>query len=915
MSLKVKISLAVSFLVVSLIATLGQLFLGHIEKQIKDDISAHQRVLVSSFATNIDEKLQLAHQELTTLADALPRDFSLAQQTLAARQDAFLIFNNALALISAKGRLLALIPEEPEMYLRDFSQRPYFRETVKTGRSYISRPFTSYQGHSHPIIMMTAPIFDTQGNVEALLVGSIDLTRENLLATITTTRLGDSGYLYLFAPDRTMILHPDPSRIMQQDVPPGVNKLFDRAIEGFEGSGETINSREIPMLASFKHLKSVDWIMAATTPLEQAYAPVRQARYFLVSALSVAALLSIAATWGLMHFLMNPLERFTEHVRDSRKKSASQRRFPIVRNDEIGVLAEAFNHMVTEVEQEEKTVRNSEARLAEAQRMAKIGSWECEPSSERLFWSEEMYRITGVNRTNRPQNREDFLALIHPEDRPRIEAALNEALSRKRAFVQEHRFVQPDGSARMVHSRAAVSFDENNRPNRIFGTVQDITEARRTEEELRASRQRFLIAFNANPDGIAITRREDGKLLEINAAMLKMLGVERKEALGRTTIEAGIWVNPAQRTVMLSLLKQKGRVNNLETWLRRADGITFPTFLSASRLNYNGEPCLLSVVRDVTEFKRMEDELRKSREELQGKHSQLQELYREMKEKNQELENAYADLKKAQTQLVHQEKMASIGQLAAGVAHEINNPIGFISSNLGTLEKYLKKLTEFLHEQSGILEKNTAFDPNSLRDLRRELRVDAIVQDIPDLIQESLEGTRRVTKIVQDLKNFSRSEIEKPIPFGLTECLESAINMAWNEIKYKAELERNYTSAAKTAGFPGQLGQVFLNLLVNAAQASEKNGSITINTFDQEEWVVIEVADKGKGIAAEDLKQIFNPFFTTKDVGQGTGLGLSIAYDIVQKHEGEISVTSEPGQGTCFRIKLPIYEESEDVHD
>ncbi len=912
MNLKAKISLAVSFLLVLTITSLGHLFLNYFEREIKKDTSAHQFVLVSRLASNIDERLHFAQQGLVAAAKAFPRDFSLAQSTLEGQKDGLIFFNNSVALMAPDGRLLACVPDEPAMFQKNFSGRRYFQQTMETGKPFISQPFTSLERHGHPIIMMTAPLLDAAGKIEALLVGSVDLTQKNFLDFIATSKVGNNGYLYLFARDRTMIIHPDPSRIMQQDVPPGANRLLDQAVEGFEGSGETVNSRGIPMLASFKPLRNVDWIISAATPLGNAYASVRQARNFLLSAVSLAALLAVASTWSLMHALMVPLARFTTHVKTFHKKTGQQRQFPVRRNDEVGVLAQAFNRMVTEAEREEAAVRRSEALLSEAQRMARIGNWECDPVSGHIYWSDEMHRITGLGREVLPRTRKDFLSLVHPEDQDRIKTAMREALAGRKPFVQEHRFLHSDGSVRMVHSRAAVSFDENKRPARIFGTVQDITAARKTEEELRASRRRFLVAFNANPDGIAITRQYDGRILEVNAAMLQMLGRKRTDVVGRTTLDAGLWANPAERTIMLSLLRQHDRVNNIETRLRRADGTTFPTFLSASLIDYNGEACLLSVVRDVTEFKRMEDELRQSREELQNQHIQLQTLFNEMTDKNQELETAYGNLQRAHTQLVHQEKMASLGQLAAGVAHEINNPIGFINSNLGTLEKYLDRLIEFIQEQSRALETEETCEKR-IQEQRRVLRIDAIVQDIPELIHESLEGTQRVKKIVQDLKSFSRLDQETPCPFDLGECLESAVNMAWNEIKYKANVERNLTSTARTTGYPGQLGQVFLNLLVNAAQAIEKKGAIKISTFDQDKWVVIEIADTGSGIETEDLTRIFDPFFTTKDVGQGTGLGLSIAYDIVQKHGGDIAVTSE-GEGTCFRIKLPATQGEENDH-
>ncbi|MFZ4860464.1 MAG: sensor histidine kinase, partial [Desulfuromonadaceae bacterium] len=255
--------------------------------------------------------------------------------------------------------------------------------------------------------------------------------------------------------------------------------------------------------------------------------------------------------------------------------------------------------------------------------------------------------------------------------------------------------------------------------------------------------------------------------------------------------------------------------------------------------------------------------------------------------------------------IFQQEKMASIGQLAAGVAHEINNPIGFISSNLSTLNKYIDRLAEFISVGDASLADSEAAE--IVNAARKRLKINYVMEDSHQLIAESLDGTARVRRIVQDLKSFSRVDHAETAQINLNEALDTTINIAWNEIKYVATLTREFGEVPLINCFPQQLNQVFLNLLVNAAHAiGDKQGSITVRTWSGAGNVFVSVTDSGCGIPEEIRQKIFEPFFTTKDVGKGTGLGLSISYDIVHKHGGEITVESEVGQGASFIVRLPV---------
>ena len=281
---------------------------------------------------------------------------------------------------------------------------------------------------------------------------------------------------------------------------------------------------------------------------------------------------------------------------------------------------------------------------------------------------------------------------------------------------------------------------------------------------------------------------------------------------------------------------------------------------------------------------------------------------RELQRRHAELRQAYLRLNGAQEKLLQSEKMASIGQLAAGVAHEINNPIGYVHSNLGSLQEYLRSLFTVIEAYERALR---APDPKALiseiDDIRDRLDIDFISRDLPQLMAESREGIERVTRIVRDLKDFSYSGRGESWKLAdLHAGLDSTINIIWNELKYKVTLERRYGELPMVECLPSELNQVYMNLLLNAGQAIAERGQIIVSTQVRGDEVWLEFRDNGPGISPELRQRIFDPFFTTKPVGSGTGLGLSISYGIINKHHGRIDLESTVGEGSCFRIVLPI---------
>jgi len=442
----------------------------------------------------------------------------------------------------------------------------------------------------------------------------------------------------------------------------------------------------------------------------------------------------------------------------------------------------------------------------------------------------------------------------------------------------------PDGSYRYI-SAANIPLPEQ---NMMISTVWDVTDRYQAESALRESEEIFSRFMEFSPIYVFF-KDENIRSLRLSRNYEKMLGKPVAELLGKTMDE--IFPSEFAKNMVADDLKiiKEGKEITIEEELggRIYSTIKFPIFI-------DGKPRFLAgYTMDITERKHLAE--------------QQAAEYRHIAEINAQLTEANRQLKHAQGQLLQSEKMAAIGNLAAGVAHEINNPVGYVNSNLGTLEKYLADIFAVMDKYEAVEKDNSLLE--ELHQLKQKIDIGYLRKDIGALIAESHHGLERVKRIVLDLKNFSRADThEEWAQADLNQGMETTLNVVWNELKYKCEVVKEYGQLPEIYCLPAQLDQVFLNLLVNAAQAIETRGKITIRTGQEDGKVWVEVSDTGKGIPPENIPHLFEPFFTSKPVGQGTGLGLSVSYSIVEKHHGKIEVHSEVDKGSTFRVWLPVQQ-------
>jgi PAS domain S-box-containing protein len=914
-TLKTKLTLFFPLVITLTMACMLMAILAQFQEYVKKASSTRQQQLVEILADDVDQSI-VSH--LTTLVGIagnitpeMVADPKRALEYLQGQNEHRLAFDNGMFLFDGRGRMVAESPLGLTRTGSDFSFRDYFKQTIATGKPFLSDPYQSLQAHHHPAVMFTAPIFDGDGSLLGVLGGSVDLTKSSLFARLTHIKLGRSGYLFLFTSDRMMVLHPDASRIMKRDIPVGSNQLLDSAIAGSDGTGETVNSRGISVLSTFKHLKSNNWIIGANFPTDEAYADVNTLRsiFFIV-----VPLLSLLIFWFLQRSLSrltDPIEQLTRHVNEIQQKSGDERLLSVKGDDEVAILGHAFNDLIGEIDRQRcdlladlerreradiqlhcqnaylqalhETTLGLIKRLDVASLLQAIVT-----RAGSLIGTEHCY----VYLKNSTGNELDMLfqsgiynTLVHYPIKPGQGLAGRIWASGEPFNVEDYSRWDgrlPDSDRVVLHAMAGVPLktgdevvgvlglafiDEgvvfNDQQMELlsrFGELASLAleNARLNEESQRELQERkkaeqdlrkLSVAVEQSPASVLITDTF-GSIEYVNPHFTMLTGYRLEEVLGQnpSILKTGKTSSEEYKQLWETILS--GGEWRGEFHNRKKNGDLY------------WEQALIAPIRDgqsITHFIAIKEDITE-RKQLEG-------------------------------QLRHVQKMEAVGQLAGGIAHDFNNILTAIVGYASILQ--LK-----LPEES--LLKKTA---------------------------EQITATaERGASLTQGLLAFSRKQTSNPVVVDLNEIIRRVHQLLLRLISEDIHLEINLDEQKlPVMADSGQIEQVLMNLATNARDAMPHGGAIivasSIFVIDNEfvlsrgfghpgAYALLTFTDSGGGMPAEIVKHVFEPFYTTKELGKGTGLGLSIVYGIIKKHNGFIYCNSTAGVGTSLEVYLPLLTES-----
>lgn len=913
-SLKIKATLLFPLAITIAVFCLLFLIQHFLQGYLKESISRQQYQIVSNMVDEIDLKLAESRKPLLALASKIsPTLLSDPHEALAfllERTESTGFFDNGMFLFDANGRIVAELPLGNSRTGQDFSYRDYLKVTFATKAAMVSEPYISSQSHHHPAIMLTAPILDSNGNVSGVLCGSIDLLRDNFLGGIKKRKIGRTGYMFLFDSKRTMIVHPDQSRIMKQDIPPGANLLLDRALNGFEGTGETVNSRGLKTLTTFKRLKSKEWIVGANFPLDEAYQPVYQARNIFLIALPLLGLVMFWFVRRYLNRLTSPIIELTRHVEELPAKIGDDRLFPLQGEDEIITLGRAFNALVSETDQHRLLLVAELSRVERADEQLQRQNEYLHALHETTLGLIKRLDVatvlqTIVIRSGRLVGTEHcFLYLVnssgsalemvyqsgiydslihHPVRRGEgISGRVwdsGEPLKVDDYSLWEGRLADTDRG--ILHAMAAVPLkvgdvvvgvlglaflderivfsDQQMEALGQFGELaslalenarlnedsqRELSDRKRAEENMR----KLSVAVEQNPASIVITDTF-GTIEYVNPHFTELTGYSFTEAVGQnpSMLKTGETSTEQYRQLWQTILsggEWRGEFHN-----RNKNGELY------------WEQALIAPIRDesgtITHFIAIKEDIT-SRKQLE-------------------------------VQLRHSQKMDAVGQLAGGIAHDFNNILTAIVGYASILQLKLP-------------------DGSPLKKNAEQIAVTA----------------ERGACLTQGLLAYSRKQTSNPVAVDLNEIIRRVhqllLRLISEDIHLSINLEPHILPIMADSG---QIEQVLMNISTNARDAMPQGGTLVLTTetvtissdfvlakgFGKPgKYALLSCADSGEGMSEDVVKHVFEPFYTTKEIGKGTGLGLSIVYGIIKEHNGYTLCYSTIGLGTIFQIYLPLLD-------
>jgi len=865
MTLRTKTSLFLTSFLVVILGIAGFFSLHFLENSLRNSIYAGLESVSIAESQDISRFLDDTLRDAQAIASFLPqkaleeKNITAIEEYLKKAMKNYPKFENGIFLLDASGTLWADYPVYPGTRGKNFAFHEYFKTTMEKQKGIIGIPYRSART-GEPVLTFTALLRGSNNQALGLLGCSVQLLHPNALGGIWKTKIGDSGYIYVFDTSRLMILHPEDRRILQRDVPPGANKLLDAAIEGFEGVGETVDFRDVPMLLSLKRVPETNWIIGAQQPKSEAFAPIKEARNRIIWGTMAAVFTAILIGMAAVRRLTEPLSRLrniakqlgqnAETLGDDphRKRGLQEELKSMQSSDEIGDLTKAFKEMYGMLDQTLTSLKGSARDWERTFDSVHDAIYLLDMDNRILRLNQSAARLMGVKVEEAVG--QHCYHLMHGADRPRELCPHLETLSNgkpKRIEIEEP-FLKG-----FFEITTTPLLDES---GHTFGSVhvtRDITERKRIEGALRESEEKHRSLVNHANDAIFIA--QDGMVKFPNPSTLALTGYSEEDY---ATIPFANLIHPEDREPVIERHNRRLRGEEVPIpysfRIINKAGEEMWVHLNAVLIEWEKKPAILCFVRDVSAHRRLE-----------------------------------AQFQQAQ-------KMEAVGTLAGGIAHDFNN---LLQSILG--------YTEIL-----------------LMDNQMKTTVHQDLQEIKRATQRGAELTRQLLTFSQKVQSRLRPidlnkevvQVEKLLRRTIPKMIEVELNLA-DDLKTvnadPAQVEQVLMNLAINSrdAMPegGRLAIGTENRTLDETFCKSHLGAKPGG------YAALTVSDTGHGMDKETIKHIFDPFYTTKGVGKGTGLGLAMVYGIVKSHEGYILCESEPGKGTTFRIYFPVTKQGRGVEE
>lgn len=963
MKLRTKSSILLALIVVIILGVSGAIYLRLLEQALRDSVFSGLQGISQTTSTYVTEWLKECLIDTRAIAYNLPKDkfqehnAAEIEKYLKSMQAIYPKFDNGMFLLDAEGTLWADYPVQPATRGKVFAFREYFKRTMQEGRGIVGVPYRSART-GEPVVTFTAILRGPSGETIGLLACSARLLSDQALGGIRRQTIGETGYIYVYDRSRLMIIHPVEERVLARDVPPGANKIFDAAIEGFQGVGETINSRGIRMLISISHVAMTNWIVGAQQPAKEAFASINVMRRRLILGTvvgGVAALLlgllavrRVTLPLATLHQIAIRLrQRLVNGLAASElvESDLDEKVEQLEKNDETGDLLRTMKDLSTSLDQSMQSLRQSERRYRMLFEMAQDGYLlmsqeglfiDCNRAAARLFNATRQELLNKHPSQCSPERQPDGRLSSERE-----QEIISEVLQgQPQRFEWLHQTVDGDLFNAEVSLNLVSSVDER----RLLASIRDITRQKQAQVLLKQERERLAAILDGSPVATFLVDLEREVVLWNRACEL-MTGVSREQVLGKPLDDKSFLVAGCL-PVFAEPLLQFSEVEILERYGKKEHN-RFDARLGALEVSdsimVRGEKKIVRIMAT----RLVDDEGR-----LLGVIQCVQDVTRE---------------EALQKQLLQASKMESIGTMAGGMAHEFNNIVAAI---LGHAELLFVKISSHGSRNNNNppgwaaceVEANSGsgrstseeYDGPSARPksvhhgdtptLRQYVdpkplygqhlcmpRRDTgpfVPADLLKHVRQIQDSCQRAAALTRSMLTFARSDGGEMLPVNVNPLLDNLQPLLRQTLPPQIELKLDLAHDLSLVLIdPNQMEQVVVNLVLNARDAIPGGGEILIRTRQAEVlldsppslgksapvskagFVEIQISDTGEGILPDLLPKVFDPFFTTKEPGKGTGLGLSIVYSIVQTHGGLVKVDSQPGYGSRFKVYLPIMED------